>query len=215
MVTSNKGSSMRLSTTFALLLSLATLWGCAARPFAGTMAPRVDLEGYATLGVVEFASNGNSGINARTTREFGSHIQSAQPRARLVDLGSREALLAAVGSEQLDAKALRKIGQKYGVDAIFVGELNYSEPKTDAAVGDGASQSGELRADIAYTLLETRSGDSVWSNSASAQRALGRMKALASHDSGGTVRTAANLREEMVPGLVYRLTADFRPQAVR
>src|SRR5512134_984317 len=156
---------MRLSTTFTLLLSLAALWGCAARPFAAAIPPRVDLQGYAALGVVEFASNGNSGINARTTREFESHIQSAQPGTRLVDLGNREALLAAVGSEQLDAIALRRIGKKYGVDAIFVGSLNYSEPKSDAAVGDGTSGSGEVRADIAYTLMETRSGDSVWSNS--------------------------------------------------
>ncbi len=208
---------MRLPTTCALMLSLATLWGCASVPFRpAAVPPRVNLEGYRALGLVEFSASSDT-IGARTTREFESHIQSAQPSTRLVDLGSREALLAAVGSEQLDARALRKIGRKYGVDAIFVGDLNYSEPKTEAALsGAGHPYGGELRADIAYTLMETRSGDSIWRNSASARRPLAKtQKVAAAQRTDGTIRTAASAHEEMVPALVYSLTEDFRPSSVQ
>jgi hypothetical protein len=206
---------MRLPTKFALLLSLATLWGCASAPFtAPKVPPRVNLEGYRALGLVEFSANSDA-IGVQTTRQFESHIQSAQPSTRLIDLGSREALLAAVGSEQLDARALRKIGRKYGVDAIFVGDLSYSVPNAEATASEaGLPAGGELRADIAYTLMETRSGDSIWRNSASARRPFDRMKVAATQRTGGAPRAAANAHEEMVPALVYRLTEDFRPSSL-
>lgn len=209
---------MRLSTMFALLLPLATLWGCASQPATVTMLPRVDLQGY-KLGLVNFASNSDATINAQATREFESHLQTAQPGARIVELGSRETLLAAVDSRELDAKALRKIGRKYGVDAIIVGNLNYSEPKTDVKASDVAQPEGgaraELRGDIAYTLMETRTGDSVWSNSAWARRPLGRVKVSAEQGANGAMRGASNARVEMLPSLVYDLTEDFRPSAAR
>lgn len=207
---------MRPSTAFALLLSLATMWGCASAPFTATkVPPRVNLEGYRALGLVEFSANNSDTIGAQTTRQFESHIQSAQPSTRLIDLGSREALLAAVGSEQLDAKALRKIGRKYGVDAIFVGDLTYTVPRTEAAVSDaGLPAGGELRAEIAYTLMETRSGDSIWRNSASARRPFDGMKIAATQRTGAAPRVATNAHEEMVPALVYRLTEDFRPSSL-
>jgi hypothetical protein len=208
---------MRWSTPFALLLSLATLWGCSTpKLFApAAVPPRVNLQGYGALGLVEFASNSDTVIGAQTTREFESHIQSAQPGARFIDLGSRESLLAAVGAEQLDARALRRIGRKYGVDAIFVGDLSYSVPNTEATASEaGLPAGGELRADIAYTLMETRSGDSIWRNSASARRPFDRMKVAATQRTGGAPRAAANAHEEMVPALVYRLTEDFRPSSL-
>lgn len=207
---------MRWSTPFALLLSLTALWGCSASQlFApATVPPRVDLQGYRALGLVEFASNSETVIGAQTTREFELHIQSAQPGTRFVDLGSRESLLAAVGSQELDARTLRKIGRKYGVDAIFVGKLNYSEPKASAphsaAAPSEAGAGAELRGDIVYTLMETRSGDSVWRNSASERRPLGRVKVAAAQGTGD----AANPHQAMVPALVYRVTEDFRPSVV-
>jgi hypothetical protein len=203
---------MRLSTAFALLLSLATLWGCSSQPAAVPLLPRVDVQGYGKLGLVHFASNSDAAINALVTSEFESHLQAAQPGARIVELGSRESLLAAVGSRELDARALRKIGRKYAVDAIIVGNVNYSEPKTEMQVADVAQPEGALRGDIAYTLIETRSGDSVWRSSARAGRPFVRAKVSA--EQGGPTRGASNPREALVSSLVYDLTEDFRPTSV-
>jgi hypothetical protein len=212
---------MRKSTTIVLmLLSLATLWGCSStRTVMVPVPPRVELQSYGTLGLVDFASNSNPGINAQTTREFQSHIHAAQPGTRIVELGSRESLLASVGGRQLDAQALRKIGEKYGVDAIFVGSLTYSEPKTDVKVITDATrlEGGvrvEIRGDIDSKLVETRTGASVWSSSAWARRQLGRVSVSAEQGVSGTMRSA-NPKEEMVPSLVFHLTEDFRPGSVR
>jgi hypothetical protein len=210
---------MRSSTKFALLLSLALLWGCSSQTVTVPVPPRVDLQGFGTLGLVEFSSNATPSINAQTTREFGTHIHAAQPGTRIVKLGSRESLLAAVGRRELDAQALRKIGEKYGVEAIFVGSLSYSEPKTEVKITDVSKLEGgvrvELRGDINIELMETRSGASMWSSSAWARRQLGRVSVSAEQGVSGGMRGSSNPREEMVPSLVYHLTEDFRPSSVR
>jgi hypothetical protein len=202
----------------ALLLPLAALWGC-SHPVTVPVPPRVDLASYGTLGLVDFASNASPSISAQTTREFEQHIHAAQPGTRIVDLGSRESLLASVGSRQLDQQALRKIGEKYGVNAIFVGDLKYSEPKTEVKVTDIAKLEGgvrvELRGDISYKLMETRSGANVWGSSAWARRQLGRVNVSADQGVTGTARGSSSPREEMVSSLVYHLTEDFRPSTMR
>ena len=210
---------MRKFTAFALLLaSLAVLWGCSSNTVLVSVPPRMQLQNYGTLGLVQFDSNSHPGINEQTTREFESHVHSAQPGTRIVELGSREQLLASVGSRQLDALTLRRIGEKYGVDAIFVGSLTYSEPKTDVKVTDMSRLEGgvrvEVRGDISSKLVETRSGASVWSSSAWARRSLGKVNVSAEQGVTGAVRSG-NPREEMVPTLVYHLTEDFRPSTVR
>jgi hypothetical protein len=210
---------MRRPAVFALLLSLAMLWGCSSsRTVLVNVPPRMDLKSYGMLGIVEFASNANSAINARATREFLSHVHSAQPGTRIVELGSREAALAAVGAKQLDADALRRIGEKYGVEAIVLGEIAYSEPRTDVKITDLSKLEGgvrtEVRGDISAKLVETRTGASVWSSSAWARRQVGHVNVSADQGVSGTLRNS-DPREEMLPALVSHLTQDLRPTSVR
>ena len=208
---------MRRTAGLTLLLSLAMLWGC-SRSVIVPVPPRMDLKGFGTLGIVEFASNADAAIDARATREFQAHIHSAQPGTRILELGSREAVLAAVGGRQLDADALKKIGAKYGVEAIFLGDITYSEPRTDVTVTDITKLEGrvrtEVRGDISSRLLETRTGASVWSSSAWAKRQVGRVEVSAEQGVSGTMRSA-DPRDEMVPALIFHLTQDFRPGSVR
>jgi hypothetical protein len=208
---------MRKYAGFTLLLSLAMLWGC-SRTVLVSVPPRMDLKSYGTLGIVEFASNSDRAINAHATRQFQEQIQAAQPGTRFIELGSRDAMLAAVGGRQLDVDALRKIGEKYGVAAIFLGDIAYSEPMTDVKVTDLAKLEGgvrtEIKADISSRLVDARTGASVWSNSAWARRQIGRLSVTA--EQGVSVgMSQSNPRDEMVPALVYQLTHDFRPSSVR
>jgi len=208
---------MRRSAVFALLLAL--LWGCSqTRTVIVPVPPRMDLKGFGTLGVVEFASNSDPAINSRATREFQAQIHAAQPGTRLVDLGSRDTLLAAAGGRQLDVETLRKIGAKYGVDAIFLGDIAYSNPTTDVKIGDLAKMEGgmrtEVRGDMSVKLVETRSGASVWSSSSWARRQVNRVNISSQQGISGSTRNA-NPHEEMLPALVDHLTNDFRPTSVR
>ena len=199
-----------------ILLAFFLVGGCSSTVLV-TVPPRVDLKGYGTLGVVDFTSNSSGAVGARATQQLQEQIQAAQPGTRFVDLGSREAVLAAVGRNQLDADAAKRIGKRYGVDAVFLGEIAYSDPKTDVRVNDLAKLDAglrtEVKGDISARLVETASGASVWSNSGWVRRQVGRVNVSEQGISGSM--TKSDPREEMVPALVYQLTHDFRPTTER
>jgi hypothetical protein len=202
----------------SLLAALAALPGCSGTVLV-SVPPRVELRSYGTLGIVQFASNSDGAIDVLATRQFQEQVQAAQPGTRFVELGSRQALLGAVGAAQLDADAARKIGAKFGVAAIFLGEIVYAEPKADVKVTDLARLDGavraEVRGDISARLIEVASGASVWSSSAWARRQIGGVRVSADQGISGSVSSNADPRRDMVPALVYQLTHDFRPSSVR
>ena len=65
------------------------------------------------------------------------------------------------------------------MDAIFVGEITYSEPKTNININSTSKLEGsartDVRGDISARLVETRTGAAVWSSSAWATRQMGRV----------------------------------------
>lgn len=208
---------MRKYAWFSLLLALVVLAGC-SKTVQVTVPPRVDLGRYETLGIVEFTSNASSTINAQATRQLQEYIQAAQPGTPFLDLGNREALLKTLGARQFDAETIKRIGERYGVAAIFLGEINYSEPKTDIKINDIDKLEGgirtEIRGDISSKLVETRSGASVWSSSAWATRQIGKLRVSAEKGVSGAM-SDSNPREEMVADMVWHLTHDFRTSTVR
>lgn len=202
-----------------ILLPLALLLGACAQPTVlVSVPPRMDLRNYPTLGIVDFTSGAERGLGARAARQFQEQVQAAQPGTRFIELGDRDALLAAVGARQLDVPALKKIGEKYGVAAVFVGELAYSEPNVEVKVMDLTKLEGgmraEMKSDISSRLVETATGASVWSRSAWARRQIGGVNVSAEQGVSGATRTS-NPREAMLPTLVYQLTHDFRPTSTR
>ena len=204
------------SSVAALLLSLGILPGCSNSVLV-RVPPRMDMKAYETTGIIEFASNADANINQYATQQFQQQLQSAQPGTRLIELGARESVLAAVGAKQLDADAIKKIGQKYGVTAIFHGTITYAEPTTDIRVTDLTKLQGgvkaEIKGDIFGRLFETTTGASIWSSSAWARRPLG---GVVSKDQGVSVAIKnSNPRYQMVPTLVFHLTNDFRASTVR
>ena len=198
----------------------AALWGCShTQTVMVPVPPRVDLKPYGTLGIVEFSSNGERALNAQAMRQFEEQVQEAQPGTRFLELGSREAVLAGVGAKAFDAESVRRIGEKYRVNALFIGDIVYSDPHVDIRVGDIARLEGgmrsELRADISGRLLETGTGASVWTRSAWTKRQLGTLNVSAQKGVSGDLHGSSSPREQMVPSLVYQLTHDFRPSTVR
>jgi len=206
-----------MTARLALLLAATLLAGC-SRSVVVPVPPRVDLARYGTLGVVEFSSNGGPAIDARATRDFQARIHGAQPGTPLLELGGREALLDAVGAKQFDPEALRRIGAKYGVGAVFLGEVSYSDPKTSVKITDITKLEGDarttVRGDMSGKLLETRSGASVWSSSSWATREIARLSVSTDRGISGSGQNA-DPREEMLSALLLHLTGDFRPGTAR
>ena len=208
---------MRPYAVFVMLLSLAVHWGC-SKTILVPVPPRMELKNYGTLGIVEFASNSDPAINSYATQQFQEQIQGAYPGTPILELGSRQAVLEAVGATQLDAEAMTKIGKKYSVSAVFVGDIVYSEPKTDLRLTDLTKLEGgvrtEVKGDLSAKLMETKSGASVWSSSAWAKRQIGAVS-LSTRQGVSASLGDSNPRKEMVPALVFHVTEDFRPKMVR
>ena len=208
---------MRPYAVCVLLLSLAVQWGC-SKTVLVPVPPRMELKNYGTLGIVEFASNSDPAINRYATQQFQEQIQGAYPGTPILELGSRQAVLEAVGATQLDAEAMTKIGKKYSVSAVFVGDIVYSEPKTDLRLTDLTKLEGgvrtEVKGDLSAKLMETKSGASVWSSSAWAKRQIGAVS-LSTRRGVSASLGDSNPRKEMVPALVFHVTEDFRPKMVR
>ena len=208
---------MRTYAAFVILLALVVQWGC-SRTILVPVPPRMDLKSYGTLGIIEFASNSDPAISNYATQQFQEHVQGAYPGTPILELGNREAVLAAVGATQFDADAIAKIGKKYGVTAVFLGDIVYSEPKTDIRVTDINKLEGgvrtEVRGDMSTKLMETQSGSSVWSSSAWAKRQIGSVSLSTKRGVSATVGDS-NPRKDMVPALILHLTQDFRPKLVR
>jgi hypothetical protein len=198
---------------------LAVFLGACAQPTVlVTVPPRVDLARYATLGIIDFNAAPDRALGPRAARAFEEQVQAAQPGTRFIDLGDRESLLASVGARQLDPRTLKKIGEKHGVAAVFIGELAYTEPTVDVKLTDLAKLEGGVRADmkgeVSARLVETATGASVWSRSTEARRQIGGVRVSAEQGVSGGMRSS-NPREAMLPALVYQLTHDFRPTTIR
>ena len=203
----------------AVITAVMTMLGCShTHTVLVSVPPSVDLKPYGTLGIVDFVSNGDRATSLQATRQFEEQVQEAQPGTRFLELGSSGAVLAGVGASEYNPESLRRIGQKYGVKALVVGEVLYSEPHTDIKLADMTRLEGgvrsELRADISGRLLETASGASVWIRSAWTKRQLGSLNVSAERGVSGSLANT-DPREEMVTTLVYHLTHDFRPSNVR
>ena len=204
----------------ALLLSAAILDGCGggARYVTVQVPPEVNLLGYETIGVIEVGSNADGAINRYATERFQSTIQSAQPGTRLVELGSMESVLGAVGARELDADAVRKIGTRYRVAAVFEGQITYTEPKVNlGGITDLMSAQGsatvQMRGEMFAKLLETRTGASIWSNSSWATKQVGGVSVSRDRIAGSV--QSSDPRHEMVGTLVHEVTTGLRPSTAR
>jgi hypothetical protein len=179
--------------------------------------PRFDVAVLGTVGLIEFTSNADATVNQYATQQFQQRLLAAQPRARVVELGPMQSVLAAVGSSRLDGEAVRKIGRKYEVAGVFHGNIAYGEPVTDVNVRDISSLRGSMhqtiRGDLYSTFVEARSGASLWSSSAWAQRQFGGV--AVSQNSISVADKSENPRRDMIPGLMQHVTEDFRASVVR
>jgi hypothetical protein len=220
MKTSVRNSRLAKIFFSALLLSAAILDGCGggARYVTVQVPPEVNLLGYETIGVIEVGSNADGAINRYATERFQSTIQSAQPGTRLVELGSMESVLGAVGARELDADAVRRIGTRYRVAAVFEGQITYTEPKVNlGGITDLRSAQGnatvQMRGEMFAKLIETRTGASVWSNSSWATRQVGGVSVSRDRIAGSV--QSSDPRHEMVGTLVHEVTTGLRESTAR
>jgi len=181
--------------------------------------PNFDLAQYGRLGLITFSDNAPRSVAEYATEQFQNKIQSAQTGIPIVELGAEEKVLKSIGSNKLDVAALQKIGQQYKVSGVFTGKVVYSDVKTDVKVEDilelKANVNSTLNATLSVKLFETEGGATIWSDSTSWKRKLGKV----SIDKNRGVSVGTNgyddAYKKLVPDMVWDVTRDFRGRYVR
>ena len=139
--------------------------------------PRIELASWPTIGIVEFRNADEPELASLATSQFIQMLHAAQPGTPILELGSERRVLEQLGRGELDFAAARAIGEHFGVDAVFAGELVLDAPKPEVKLGE-AFDSIDARAVVTgrleTRLLEARGGATVWSDSASASAPVAR-----------------------------------------
>ncbi len=156
-----------LLPALAASLLFGVFAGCSKTTIV-TLPPKVDLKTHQLIGVIEFTANGEEGLKQAITQKFMQRIQAGQ-QVSLLELGNREQVLRAVNHTDLHLEAIRAIGQKYGVDAVFFGRLEISDVKPNLQVSPNltsVSAQAYVNGSLNARLWQTATGATLWTNSA-------------------------------------------------
>lgn len=200
------------SRLFLPVMFILLLFGCAHKILV-EIPPRIDLQSYQTIGIVEFSSNSIDQLNQFATQKFMAMIQTAQPQVRFLELGSEKQLLKAIGHDRMDPEAIKAIGKKYGVKTIFAGTYQISEVKPRVSLGEDFSSinaSAVVNVSMTSKHWDTETGATIWTHSRYGEWPLANVK----KGSGSAIFFSVNDPEDkygqFIGKLAYAVTDDFR-----
>ena len=194
------------------IVALLCLQGCAHDQVE--VPARIQLARWPTLGIVEFHSPAEPELGSLATSQFVEMLHAAQPGTAILELGSERHVLDEVGRDALDFEAARAIGERFGVDAVFAGELVFDAPKPRVRLGDAFESidaSAEVNGRLATRLLDARSGASVWSDSSTASAPVARFGLAEGAGPTFGVSDPRDARLDLVRLLVSLQRYDFFP----
>ena len=182
------------------------------------MPPRIDLQAFQRIGLVEFTSNAEGNLQTLASQEFIQGMQSSQPGVPVLELGGEELVLEAIGRDKIDPDAIQAMGKRFNVDAVIIGNLEVTDvkPKVDLTQSlTSMDVQADVEAALTTRLMEAGSGATVWVRSARSKQTV----AHAGLDSQGGIHFGAEDPEtaygSLVQNLVYHVTQDFRPYWVK
>jgi len=180
--------------------------------------PRVDLQHFDVIGIVEFDSDAEGNLPSFATQRFIETMQRSQPGVYVLELGNVEELKETLGRDKLDFAAMQAIKEQYGVEAVILGELEVSDARPNFNVQDvisSLSVSAEVDAALSSRMFETSRGATVWTKSTRCTDTI----AHVGMSGNGSVRFDAKDPERaygaLVDALVYDITRDFRVTYLR
>jgi hypothetical protein len=194
--------------------SALALSACSAR-YAQVPA-RLDLAPYGRIALITFSGDqSNPAMSTLATQRFAEALLASQSGIELLELGSADSSLQALGPNP-DAMALAQaLGREKEVPAVFLGTLTVSGTKPQGHLNtSGMNVRTSVSAELTVRLLSTRTGGTVWRSSAAAEGTVGQF-AITDRLPTVAVRDQQEAYSEVVDKLVSNLTRDFRPTWVR
>jgi hypothetical protein len=181
--------------------------------------PVMDLSRLGNLGMLEFTSQGEVPLGSVAREQFMAALQAAQPGTPVLELGSVHDVLAELGGTGLNPATIRKIGEKYEIDALLVADVRSGEMRPSMSLqtfSNLASLSAKVEIEGALNarILETKRGATVWATSSTGRVPAGNL-ALTTLGAGSLEAPQMDQsRLELVKRLVADATVDFQPRWV-
>lgn len=206
------------SVLFGTVILGLLVFGCAhTKTMVFEIPPRIDLQTYQTIGIVEFTSNSSENLNKIATQKFMTFIQNAQPQVRFLELGSENQLVKKLGRDQIDLDSVKAIKKKFGISTIFTGSYEISEMKPKVSIGmDMASinASADVNISMVTKHWDTETGATIWTNSRSNHwKVAGLHKDL--NDISFSISVPEDQYSKNIEELAYSVTDPFRPHYER
>ena len=176
--------------------------------------PRVELNTYNLIGVIEFSTNAENTLKPYLTQNFIENIQHAQPGTRVLELGDQDQILRSLGYREFNPESIRSIGRKYKVDALVVGHFEVSEikPKLDVRTASKAlTAKAYIEGSLRTRILETGNGATFWTRITTGQSQVAKISIADGGIFGIGVSDPKEKYDKLIPELVYTNTSDFRP----
>jgi len=181
------------------------------------MPPRIDLQTFRKIGLVEFSSNPKGNLQTLASQEFIQTVQASQPGVPVLELGGEDSVLKAIGRDKVDSEAIRAIGRKFDVDAVILGNLEVTEAKPRLGVSQMFSAvdvQADVEAALTTRLMEVGNGATVWTRSARSKETVA--NAGLNH---GDIHFGAVDPEtaygSLIQNVVHLVTEDFRSYWVK
>lgn len=190
-------------------------------PACGTrvmVPPRIDLAEHEVLGVIEIQSSARGELGSITTRKLIEAVRRDQGMVRIVRLGTERQVLGELGQRRLDETAFRKLGESRELKTLLVGELTISDVRPNISISPGfesASITGEVDATLSVEMVETATGASLWSASASQTETVGHISVLGGRNFVFDAPDPERAYGKLVNSLVAVVARDFQVSWVR
>lgn len=202
---------MRTFSAVALpLLILLMAAGCGTRVM---VAPRIDLAQHEVIGVIEFTCSAKGELADLVTRRFIDAARRDQGMVRIVRLGSEQQVLKAIGMDRMDEEAYKKLGQDRELNTLIVGKLDVSDVRPSVNLFpslESISVSADVDAKLFVEMIETASGASLWSASASRTERVGNVSVFGGKDVAFNARDPEKAYGHLVNNLVNAVVRDFQ-----
>jgi hypothetical protein len=207
---------MKAKHLIAVFAILAAVASCSAK--YTIVPPAVDLASLGSIGLVTFkAADVKGDLDAAATQAFLEEITAAQ-RVPVVELGPADAVLADIGRPAFDREAALALGQKHGLDAVFIGEIAVTKVKPQIDLAAPLTKTLFARAamdmSVKVRLVSTANGATLWTNSAVRQGTVGSV----GMDNGVpvfAVRDKNAAMNDLLRQIMFQMTWDFRPTRQR
>ncbi len=175
--------------------------------------PRIDLKQHEVIGIIDFSFSSEGELGTFATRRFTEEMRRDQGIVRIVELGSKTDILETVGHDRFSQTSFKDIGKEHEISTIITGELIVSDVRPNIAITPGLSYlsfSAEVDATLTVQMVETSTGASIWSSSASDTKQVGNISIFGSKDFAFNADDPEKAYGKLVNSLVNEVTKDFR-----